>query len=253
MGCQRRRAAPFGTWCIYYQPCPRTIWRSNDGRCRRARATTEPRAQLRTPCRLNGSHSQVSPHGRLVPDVGSTSPGRVCRDGSSRCASAPVAARSRTTPPCTCSAKPACCSASVWSTSWLPRMSSRWPGAVAYVDDQAPIAPSVRVADITRADDGVAGADALAPSRQQVPVHLLDAPEVPGMPETETWDADQMRAAVEPGRNVGVEVERTRDARAAFRRCPPSQRSCRGAPPRMCSWFRGRIAAARATSWRKAA
>ena len=77
--------------------------------------------------------------------------------------------------------------------------------------------------------------------------------EVPGLPETETWDADQMRAAVEPGRNVGVEVERTRDARAAFRRCPPSQRSCRGAPPRMCSWFRGRIAAARATSWRKAA
>ncbi len=171
------RRVPFGTWCIYYQPCPRTIWRSNDGRCRRARATTEPRAQLRTPCRLNGSHSQVSPHGRLVPDVGSTSPGRVCRDGSSRCASAPVAARSRTTPPCTCSAKPACCSASVWSTSWLPRMSSRWPGAVAYVDDQAPMAPSVRVADITQADDGVAGADALAPSRQQVPVHLLDAPE----------------------------------------------------------------------------
>ena len=119
----------------------------------------------------------LSPHGRLVPDVGSTSPGRVCRDGSSRCASAPVAARSRTTPPCTCSAKPACCSASVWSTSWLPRMSSRWPGAVAYVDDQALIAPSVRVADITQADDGVAGADALAPSRQQVPVHLLDAPE----------------------------------------------------------------------------
>ena len=56
-------------------------------------------------------------------------------------------------------------------------MSSRWPGAVAYVDDQALIAPSVRVADITQADDGVAGADALAPSRQQVPVHLLDAPE----------------------------------------------------------------------------
>ena len=64
---------------------------------------------------------------------------------------------------------------------------------------------------------------------------------------------DHKWAAVEPGRNVGVEVERTRDARAAFRRCPPSQRSCRGAPPRMCSWFRGRIAAARATSWRKAA
>ena len=93
------RRVPFGTWCIYFQPCPRTIWRSNDGRCRRARATAEPRAQLRTPCRLNGSHSQVSPHGRLVPDVGSTSPGRVCRDGSSRCASAPVAARSRTNAP----------------------------------------------------------------------------------------------------------------------------------------------------------
>ena len=26
---------------------------------------------------------------------------------------------------------------------------------------------------------------------------------VPGLPETEAWDADQMRAAVEPGRNVG--------------------------------------------------
>ena len=43
---------------------------------------------------------------------------------------------------------------------------------------------------------------------------------VPGLPETEAWDADQMRAAVEPGRNVGVEVERTRAARAPFSSMP---------------------------------
>ena len=40
--------------------------------------------------------------------------------------------------------------------------------------------------------------------------------EVPGLPEIEAWDADQMLAAVELGRNVGVEVERTRAARAPF-------------------------------------
>ena len=50
-------------------------------------------------------------------------------------------------------------------------------GAIAYVDAQASIAPGGRVADVAQADDGVAGADAVAPSRQQVPVHLLDAPE----------------------------------------------------------------------------
>ena len=71
-------------------------------------------------------------------------------------------------------------------------------GTVAYVDDQAPISPGVRVADVTQADDGVAGADALAPSRQQVPVHLLDAPER-AVPDEQDRAVGQVQVEPDPG------------------------------------------------------
>ena len=44
-GCSTWRV-PFGTRCIYYQPCRRAVCRSNGWRCRRARATTESRARF---------------------------------------------------------------------------------------------------------------------------------------------------------------------------------------------------------------
>ena len=71
-------------------------------------------------------------------------------------------------------------------------------GAVTYVDGQAPITPGVRVADVAQADDGVAGADALAPSRQQVPVHLLDAPER-AVPDEQDRAVGQVQVGPDPG------------------------------------------------------
>ena len=49
------------------------------------------------------------------------------------------------------SAKPACCSASVWVDIVVAEDEQPLAGTVAYVDDQAPIRPSVRVADVTQA------------------------------------------------------------------------------------------------------
>ena len=54
------------------------------------------------------------------------------------------------------------------------------------------------MADVTQADDGVAGADALAPSRHQVPVHLLDAPEQ-AVPDEQDRAVGQVQVGPDPG------------------------------------------------------
>ena len=51
--------------------------------------------------------------------------------------------------------------------------------AFGQVAQQAIVAPGIRMGDVAEADDGVLGADAASPIPEQVPVHLLDAPERP--------------------------------------------------------------------------
>ena len=49
--------------------------------------------------------------------------------------------------------------------------------ALGHVEHQAIVPPGIRMGDVAEADDGVVGADAASPAPEQVPVHLLDAPE----------------------------------------------------------------------------
>ena len=142
------------------------------------------------------------------------------------------------------------------------------------------MAPSVRVADITQADDGVAGA------RRARSISSAGAGSSPRCSRTGgSRRADRAVGQVQVGPDGWSPRAGTprcrgcrRPKRGTLTRCGPrsspgatlgSRSSGRGTPARlfvdarhrndpaaarrgrMCSWFRGRIAAARATSWAK--
>ena len=84
--------------------------------------------------------------------------------------------------------------------------------AFGQVEHQAVVAPGIRMGDVAhQADDGVAGADTASPVPEQVPVHLLDAPERP-TPAQQHRGVRQMQVRPKPGpfrcagddRDVGV-------------------------------------------------
>ena len=66
------------------------------------------------------------------------------------------------------------------------------------VEHQAVVAPGIRMGDVAQADDGVAGADTASPVPEQVPVHLLDAPERP-TPAQQHRGVRQMQVRPKPG------------------------------------------------------
>ena len=49
--------------------------------------------------------------------------------------------------------------------------------AVSDVEDQAPVAPRVRMGDVAQTDNGVVGSDAAPPFAEQMAVHLVDIAE----------------------------------------------------------------------------
>ena len=102
--------------------------------------------------------------------------------------------------------------------------------AFGQVEHQAVVAPGIRMGDIAQADDGVAGADTASPVPEQVPDHLLDAPERP-TPAQQYRGVRQMQVRPKPGpfrcagddRDVGV-----------GRQVPPAAR--RGRSPGRDPW-----------------
>ena len=127
---------------------------------------------------------------------------------------------------CTCSYRFTVAS----GTSFIAICVTTLTRAFGQVEHQAVVAPGIRMGDIAQADDGVAGADTASPVPEQVPVHLLDAPERP-TPAQQYRGVRQMQVRPKPGpfrcagddRDVGV-----------GRQVPPAAR--RGRSPGRDPW-----------------